>query len=595
MSNPEDPPETEGVTRWTPLAPAADAIGWNLPDCPSPGEKRGKRRKRKKKTRSPSLPEIVTDFPVNRDELPQKSPCKRKNPSVASPEPTSCLQVEDRKPSTSNSTDNNIEKIDVCLPKGYTWDESQKILTIEREDSRDQCLFIVGEAFIKLLRGGLYLSGYKVPVGSEVSINFPKWNNSIIRISSVGETTLQIKSTSHKGKATFEFCLQHEGNPITIFDSWKSSCDRLVSFRNKDQSSRNKQNLSSRILICGGKSVGKSSLLRYLSNRFLSNQVSVAVLDCDVGQPEFSPPGMLTLTLVDSPLLSPPFLHMRKNHLESFFFGSNTSRDDPTTYLELITDLFNSYLIYLENHFSGDETKLPLIVNTDGWIKGFGFEILTTIIERIKPTHVFNLTNSAVTNSRTLDLSLPDMSTLFSVQGFTATGTGINAHVLRSIRLCAYFLDDTDIWHRVTADSMGIIDTAYEIANTLARMKPYVVSSESVCCGTETSQFVGNEVLNGSIIGLIEKKNERMHCLGLGIVRGIQGPFLYVLTPIPREELLKVTNITKSAIQLPVECLYRGPHTDVFPYMCCRTRVVAAGGQSMSSRNNIGRKHTNNV
>ena len=55
-------------------------------------------------------------------------------------------------------------------------------------------------------------------------------------------------------------------------------------------------------LVLGAKNVGKSSFARVLLNRLLSLHPRVAYLDCDPGQPEFTPPGLLSLHLVDKPV-----------------------------------------------------------------------------------------------------------------------------------------------------------------------------------------------------------------------------------------------------------------------------------------------------
>jgi hypothetical protein len=70
--------------------------------------------------------------------------------------------------------------------------------------------------------------------------------------------------------------------------------------------------------MCGAKGVGKSTFLQYMTNRMLSTSVSsnisaqqcVAILDLDSGQPEFSPPGLLILSIVSKPIMSDPSMHM---------------------------------------------------------------------------------------------------------------------------------------------------------------------------------------------------------------------------------------------------------------------------------------------
>lgn len=61
--------------------------------------------------------------------------------------------------------------------------------------------------------------------------------------------------------------------------------------------------------ICGGKNVGKSSLMKYLINKSKLSADAVVCLDLDPGQPEFCPPGCLAVTVVRNPVIGPNFVH----------------------------------------------------------------------------------------------------------------------------------------------------------------------------------------------------------------------------------------------------------------------------------------------
>jgi polynucleotide 5'-hydroxyl-kinase GRC3/NOL9 len=55
-------------------------------------------------------------------------------------------------------------------------------------------------------------------------------------------------------------------------------------------------------LVRGPKRTGKSTFARTLLNRLVSSFTRVAYLECDVGQTEFTPPGMVALHVIDRPV-----------------------------------------------------------------------------------------------------------------------------------------------------------------------------------------------------------------------------------------------------------------------------------------------------
>jgi len=75
---------------------------------------------------------------------------------------------------------------------------------------------------------------------------------------------------------------------IFIPDEWSQAANSIVSSSTPPV-----------VLVCGPGSVGKSTFARYLLNLLLTTRCKkVAYLDTDVGQTEFTPPGLISLTVV---------------------------------------------------------------------------------------------------------------------------------------------------------------------------------------------------------------------------------------------------------------------------------------------------------
>lgn len=84
--------------------------------------------------------------------------------------------------------------------------------------------------------------------------------------------------------------------PLTCPPSWASLLNNIT---------------SGTVMVCGAKNTGKSTFTRMLTNSWLSHGVSY--VDTDVGQGEFVPPGVMSVTAVTEPLLSPPVCHMARS------------------------------------------------------------------------------------------------------------------------------------------------------------------------------------------------------------------------------------------------------------------------------------------
>uniref|UniRef100_A0A8D0H5H0 Polynucleotide 5'-hydroxyl-kinase NOL9 n=1 Tax=Sphenodon punctatus TaxID=8508 RepID=A0A8D0H5H0_SPHPU len=133
------------------------------------------------------------------------------------------------------------------------------------------------------------------------------------------------------------------------------------------------------ILVCGPKSVGKSTFNRYLINLLLNRLPCVEYLECDVGQTEFTPPGCVSLINVTEPFLGPPFTHQRTPR-KMVYYGDTSCEQDTERYIDALKYVFGSY-----------RKEAPLVVNTMGWVKGAGLLLLIDIIRLLSPSHVVQM------------------------------------------------------------------------------------------------------------------------------------------------------------------------------------------------------------
>lgn len=97
-----------------------------------------------------------------------------------------------------------------------------------------------------------------------------------------------------------------------------------------------------KILICGPKKTGKSTLTRRLVNALLVHHDSVNLLEADCGQPQFGPPGFVSMTNVSEPLLLPPPCLLRQPD-EMMAIGDVSAESNPITYINTIRKLLESH------------------------------------------------------------------------------------------------------------------------------------------------------------------------------------------------------------------------------------------------------------
>lgn len=418
-----------------------------------------------------------------------------------------------------------------------------------------------------------------------------------------------------------EFASVDSFRTLQITRAWRSVASSLeASLSSAQQQSDRPQ----RIVVCGAKGVGKSTYCRYLVNRLLSQHGMVAFLDTDLGQSELTPPGMVSLHALVSPLLGPGFTHMR-TPLRAFFCGGTNPGNDPLYYMQAVKSLLRLY----ERKWGQDSAAhVPLVINTDGWIKSMGHDLLCGVIESANPDHVVQLL--ATTKNKQFDVPTTGVWRIHSIAPWDPVGVTQNparsSKEMRLYRLHTYFLS-----HSVCALERSQLQNLHvtqeknrvddQIYRAYASLKPVAVPFDAVEIAFAGSSVPPSQVLfslNGSLVGLCmapPRENEQQAankeedddedrpprirlgpahapCLGVGIIRAIDKDrrLLLVLSPLPLEQLQRVNLLVRSTIPLgalvadvidPVQAAYVG--SDVLS-------SDGTGAAAMQSRNNIKRK-----
>ena len=519
--------------------------------------------------------------------------------------------------------------------------------------SDEHDVVFIGRGKVRVSKGSLNIFGYQLKEQEkEIIVDSPKWMShlTLSLSNSTEETTIvQISnwiSTSTETKWTFHLSTrQNVRSAIQIPSSWNPMIQSILqtstnlhsadvtydaygNIQQETSTTNNsispKQNI---ILVCGGKGVGKSTCARYIINQLLYTHKKVALLDVDTGQPEMSVPGMISLSHISQPFTTPPHVHMitgNQKHIGAYYYGHVSCKSNPMLYTSMA-----SKLLHLHHK---NTPHIPLVMNTSGWIKGMGYEILSSLLDICNPKHVVQIVGS--TRGKMFDLSNQEKSNriIHTVPTFlnptSSTQYLMPKSCFRTLRICTYFMGGYEaLLTETTAEisssgNASIADEANSIARYLALQKPYQVPVSSIKCYVPNQQDIASygdemeciyDILNGSIVGLCHSsslsKNFKNHgffiterdtnglfipkCFGLGIVRSIdlERKILYVLTPIVPEN---INVLVLGQIELPTECFFRGIQSVSFPYhtitSSTNTDDIIVGNEIMKSKNMVIRK-----
>ncbi|KAJ9092435.1 hypothetical protein QFC21_006817 [Naganishia friedmannii] len=352
-------------------------------------------------------------------------------------------------------------------------------------------------------------------------------------------------------------------------------------------------------LVKGAKRSGKSTFTREIVNRLLRKYERVAYLDTDLGQSEFGTGGTVGLYILEQPLLGPAFSHPRQP-LRSHFIGSLTPRLLPEYYMSCISQLLDQYryeVQYPIDTTPSSTTKIsevvPLIINTQGWVKGLGADLLLQIEHLAEPTHTFTFVDQSDTaaDNQTGRGMHDEPAQLFQGEDYGIEpdvqlhgGYG-NVFHLQSIPV-------SPLLSRFTASDMRIITTIsylharisdnniyWDFSSPLACHTPWQVDLETVfqelyLTGEGADGIIQDDlplVLNARLVALVERVEgtteeafyqpgrqlpdpSEVNCVGFGLIRSISpdGKTIHLLSPIEPAHLGRVNIMMAGELELPV-------------------------------------------
>lgn len=358
------------------------------------------------------------------------------------------------------------------------------------------------------------------------------------------------------------------------------------------------------VFVVGPRKMGKSTMSRFLANSIWSRTQRVAFLDTDLGQTEFTPPGCVSLKILDrEPLLGPPVSHQGLTE-GLIFLGCMSPQENPKAYLDACSRLLHRYMA--EFHANG----IPLIVNTMGWTTGLGMSLLQALLHVIPVSHMVAFGQGEQSPFDYVQDALFRASDFSKGRVFTADDAPSIAHVQpaeasgsQSLRV-----------NRVTpADQRALTFSAYFLGRYdpgLGRMVfpggalsfrtcvPVAVSMDLVRF-TRTSHGGPGQLealaANLAVVGLAtySERTKVPECVGLGLVRSVdrRSRLLYVLTPVPVELLCSanVNCLVLGDVYLPSTFLTGTDNADG-PYLSYTGTNAAAGHTARKARTNLNRK-----
>jgi polynucleotide 5'-hydroxyl-kinase GRC3/NOL9 len=232
---------------------------------------------------------------------------------------------------------------------------------------------------------------------------------------------------------SFAILLEPETNKYStlIPTSWKSCIKKTsIDFKTSD--------INKTVLIIGNKNTGKTTFMKILTNTLLSNEdlshKKIQILDIDPGQPELCLPGCISLSEISTPLIGTieSFKINKQNEIIKYL-GFNSPNIQPLNYLCKL----NQLLDIIENNKRKD---IITLINSPGWVKGFGAEIISHIASSIPLSYLIQLSNEAKNLDILTEINWHKQTNIIKLHSINKSNSNsiYSPSVIRTYKLLSY-------------------------------------------------------------------------------------------------------------------------------------------------------------
>ena len=337
----------------------------------------------------------------------------------------------------------------------------------------DDILVIKGRYSISVIQGSVLIDGYTLVQGKSLKINASSINSlpsiqsnssipiendsifsstntytSIIKLENIDNhfdeisnlyshvkylynseisNSLQNTSLSY----TFTIIIEPELNKSStlLHQQWLNIFQSII---NESSMSINHQS----ILTIGNKNTGKSTFSKLLINTLLSiSNKKIQLLDIDPGQPELCLPGCISLTQITSPLIGTilPWENNTATSILTKFIGFSSPNHQPLKYLKQLDHLIDNILSSSNNTIT--------IINSPGWVKGFGTEIISHLKNKLSITYLIQLSHTNKDLDILQSIEWDYETKIFKALSFSSLSLNFNLYspaVIRNFKLLSY-------------------------------------------------------------------------------------------------------------------------------------------------------------